>query len=57
MLIEPMIHQLYQLRLRGMAAGLEQLLHSGPIWWWMRARSWPGRFPGRAQDARVTPER
>lgn len=28
MLIEPMIHQLYQLRLRGMAAGLEQLLHS-----------------------------
>jgi DNA replication protein DnaC len=28
MLIEPMIHQLYQLRLRGMAAGLEQLLNS-----------------------------
>lgn len=28
MLIEPMIHQLYQLRLRGMATGLEQLLHS-----------------------------
>jgi DNA replication protein DnaC len=28
MLIEPMIHQLHQLRLRGMAAGLEQLLHS-----------------------------
>jgi DNA replication protein DnaC len=28
MLIEPMIHQLQQLRLRGMASGLEQLLHS-----------------------------
>jgi len=28
MLIEPMIHQLHQLRLRGMAAGLEQLLGS-----------------------------
>jgi DNA replication protein DnaC len=30
MLIEPMIQQLYQLRLRGMAAGLQQLLAHAP---------------------------
>jgi len=31
MLIEPMIQQLHQLRLRGMAAGLEQLLRSAQL--------------------------
>ena len=39
MLIEPMIQQLNQLRLHGMAAGLEQLLRPG------RPPNFPHRWP------------